>query len=267
MRRVAVRPSVRLSRSDRRHARPGAPAVGRGVHSIRLVAQRRMGREGPCLQTGLGSMCGQRQRQPPALRVVRLRLLWGRSPSPGAGSPSRLSFLLTGGAWTLGSRIPSGGEMQGPIASPRVGFAAPDFTFDLLGGGQRRHLPLWRSLNALTPSLSAFPVSVGVAHLSSGDAFGTPASMPWAIELWGARRHPTQVYEILLGLLTFGRMAPRADPDLPLDSCSSRGSRSLRRAACSWRRSEVTASSPWTACGELRWRAWVPRAGLDADAS
>ena len=56
-------------------------------------------------------------------------------------------------------------------------------------------------------------------------------------------------------------------PGPPLDSCSSRGSRSLRRAACSWRRSEVTASSPWTACGELRWRAWVPRAGLDADAS
>jgi len=44
--------------------------------------------------------------------------------------------LLAGLAWTLVSRVPSGGETQGQIASARVGFAAPDFTLDLLGGGQ-----------------------------------------------------------------------------------------------------------------------------------
>jgi len=69
--------------------------------------------------------------------------------------------------------------------------------------GQRRHLPFWASLDALAPSLAAFAVLVGLAHLSSGDAYGSPTSVPWAIELWGARRHPTQVYEILLAILTF----------------------------------------------------------------
>jgi len=69
--------------------------------------------------------------------------------------------------------------------------------------GRRRHLPLWRSLDALTPSLAAFAVFVGMAHLSSGDAFGASSSVPWAVDLWGARRHPTQVYEILLAILAF----------------------------------------------------------------
>lgn len=69
--------------------------------------------------------------------------------------------------------------------------------------GQRRRLPFWRSLDALAPSLAAFAVLVGIAHLSSGDAFGVPASVPWAIELWGAQRHPTQVYEIILAILAF----------------------------------------------------------------
>ena len=44
--------------------------------------------------------------------------------------------LFAGVAWTLVSRVPSGGKTQGQIASPRVGFAAPEFTLDRLGGGQ-----------------------------------------------------------------------------------------------------------------------------------
>ncbi len=67
--------------------------------------------------------------------------------------------------------------------------------------GQRRGLPLWPSLDALTPGLALFSVFIGLTHLSNGDAFGAPTSMPWAIELWGAQRHPSQVYEILAALL------------------------------------------------------------------
>ena len=68
---------------------------------------------------------------------------------------------------------------------------------------QRQHLPLWPALDALTPSLAGFAIFVGVAHLSSGDAFGAPTSVPWGVELWGATRHPTQVYEIALAVLVF----------------------------------------------------------------
>lgn len=64
---------------------------------------------------------------------------------------------------------------------------------------QRKGLPRWVTLDALTPGLAAFAVALGFSHLASGDAFGAPAQVPWAIELWGARRHPSQVYETLLG--------------------------------------------------------------------
>jgi phosphatidylglycerol:prolipoprotein diacylglycerol transferase len=70
--------------------------------------------------------------------------------------------------------------------------------------GQRKGLPLWSTLDALSPGLAVFGVALGLSHLSSGDAFGAPSSVPWAIELWGEHRHPSQVYEILLaGLILF----------------------------------------------------------------
>ena len=72
-----------------------------------------------------------------------------------------------------------------------VGLAAA-FAF-----GQRKRLPFWPTLDALTPGLALFAIFLGLAHLSSGDAFGAPTSLPWGIHLWGEDRHPSQVYEIL----------------------------------------------------------------------
>jgi len=74
----------------------------------------------------------------------------------------------------------------------------------MLIAGQRKHLPLWRTLDALAPGLAALSVAVGVAHLASGDAFGAPARLPWSIELWGEARHPSQVYEIIAALAVLG---------------------------------------------------------------
>lgn len=68
--------------------------------------------------------------------------------------------------------------------------------------GGRKDLHLLQTLDVLTPGLAVFGVALGFSHLSSGDAFGTPSSLPWAIELWGEIRHPTQVYEILVALLS-----------------------------------------------------------------
>lgn len=70
---------------------------------------------------------------------------------------------------------------------------------------QRRGLSLWPTLDALTPSFALFAIFIGAAHLSSGNAFGAETQLPWAVDLWGARRHPSQVYEILAtGLIFFG---------------------------------------------------------------
>lgn len=68
---------------------------------------------------------------------------------------------------------------------------------------QRAGLPFWRTMDALTPSLALFMIFLGLAHLASGDAFGAESSLPWAIELWGANRHPTQLYEIFTAIIIF----------------------------------------------------------------
>jgi phosphatidylglycerol---prolipoprotein diacylglyceryl transferase len=63
--------------------------------------------------------------------------------------------------------------------------------------GQRKQLKFWTTLDGLTPFLAVMAVCIGLAHVASGQAFGSPTSLPWAIELWGAKRHPSQIYETI----------------------------------------------------------------------
>jgi len=107
---------------------------------------------------------------------------------------ARLSFLLrypqafAASPFSLISLNPD-------LLEPFGGLAAA-----LLGGliyAQRKAMPFWSSLDALTPALAVLLLALGFAHLASGAAFGAPSELPWAIEMWGARRHPSQMYEIL----------------------------------------------------------------------
>lgn len=65
----------------------------------------------------------------------------------------------------------------------------------------RKAMPLWSTLDALAPGLAAFWIALGFSNLASGDAFGAPSRLPWAIDLWGEQRHPSQIYEILAAIL------------------------------------------------------------------
>ena len=73
-----------------------------------------------------------------------------------------------------------------------------------LGYGQRHRLPLWSTLDTLTPLFAASAIGLALAHLAAGTAFGSPTSLPWSIDLWNATRHPTQIYELILSILVFG---------------------------------------------------------------
>lgn len=66
--------------------------------------------------------------------------------------------------------------------------------------GWRNKMQLWGTLDALVPFLAALGVGLGLVHLAAGTAFGKPTSIPWAISLWNAQRHPSQVYESLAAL-------------------------------------------------------------------
>jgi len=70
--------------------------------------------------------------------------------------------------------------------------------------GQRKGLSLWSTLDALTLFFAALAIGLGLSHLASGAAFGQETSLPWGINLWGAIRHPTQIYEIIASTLTWG---------------------------------------------------------------
>ncbi len=65
---------------------------------------------------------------------------------------------------------------------------------------QRRKMSLWDTLDAFTPFFSGMAIVIGLAHFASGEAFGAPARLPWSIHLWGAYRHPTQLYETLFAV-------------------------------------------------------------------
>ena len=72
----------------------------------------------------------------------------------------------------------------------------------LLIYGQRKQLKFWVTLDRLTPFLAVLAVFIGLAHVASGQAFGSLTSLPWAIDLWGARRHPSQIYETIGAIAT-----------------------------------------------------------------
>jgi phosphatidylglycerol:prolipoprotein diacylglycerol transferase len=81
--------------------------------------------------------------------------------------------------------------------------------------GSRQKLPLWPTLDALTPLFAMIAIGLSLAHLAAGTAFGSPTSLPWGLELWNATRHPTQIYELIASLLIFTfiwfrKMAPPA---------------------------------------------------------
>lgn len=65
----------------------------------------------------------------------------------------------------------------------------------------RQHALTPSTFDALAPAIGLFLAFWALSSLFSGDGFGTPATLPWAISLWGAQRHPVQAYEAVLLLL------------------------------------------------------------------
>lgn len=85
--------------------------------------------------------------------------------------------------------------------SPLMGATVGLVTFMILM--DRKGLPLRPTLDALAPGLTFVLMAVGVSHILSGDAYGAPARVPWAIRLWNDYRHPSQFYETLSAAIIF----------------------------------------------------------------
>jgi phosphatidylglycerol:prolipoprotein diacylglycerol transferase len=70
-----------------------------------------------------------------------------------------------------------------------------------LAYAQRNHFPLWPTLDALIVLFAVLLITIAVSNFASGDAYGAPTDLPWAVNLWGSLRHPSQLYEALTALL------------------------------------------------------------------
>ena len=146
---------------------------------------------------------------------IGLTLSERRAPRRHVNLDSLSNLLLVGlVSFVVGGRVLYALENLAIFAqSPASIFSLNTALFDQWGGlvvaaimafvyGRRIHLPLWLSLDALTPLFATLAIGIAFSHLASGAAFGKETNVPWAIEQWGALRHPTQIYEIVASILT-----------------------------------------------------------------
>ena len=142
-----------------------------------------------------------------------------------------IAFLVGGRALFLLAHIPA--FIQSPISL----ISLNTDLFDAWGGAvcavvagmvvtRREQLGVWKTLDLITPLLALLAIGVSLSDLAAGTAFGRETNAAWAITLWGAQRHPTQIYELIVGLIALGVVWVR-----PRDSVE--GSRFLVWAALS----------------------------------
>ena len=112
--------------------------------------------------------------------------------------------------------------LEAPLSlfSPRLaGFMPEAFVIGGLLVGylflRWRRVPLARFVDGMTPGLVVGWAFYALANFLAGDAYGTPTHVPWAVEMWGAPRHPTQLYEMMAALITLlwilARPVPRGE--------------------------------------------------------
>jgi prolipoprotein diacylglyceryltransferase len=137
-----------------------------------------------------------------------------------------LNLVLLGlAAGAIGARLAFAARFPGAFLDHPLSLLAPRLVMlDLSGGmltgalaaliyGQRLKLPLWPTLDALTPALAILAIGLGLSQLASGDGYGATTQLPWGIELWGARRHPTQIYAVIAAALIAVIVWPRQGKD------------------------------------------------------
>ena len=116
-----------------------------------------------------------------------------------------IAFVISGRFFHALSHLPA------YLASPLSLFSPNPDLFDLTGAlvgtalimlllCRRQKIPILNALDALTPFFAVLAIGIGLMHLAAGTAFGRPSQLPWAIELWGQSRHPSQIYETLAAL-------------------------------------------------------------------
>jgi prolipoprotein diacylglyceryltransferase len=96
--------------------------------------------------------------------------------------------------------------LSDPVGGAAVGIVSA------LVYGQRNHMPLFRTLDALVPLFAVVYIGFALANTASGKDFGIVTDIQWGIEIWGAKRHPVQIYIALAGIVTLLLFWPSRAP-------------------------------------------------------
>jgi len=110
---------------------------------------------------------------------------------------ARIGFLLQNPAVFL----------ENPLSLFSLTPSMMNTSFGLLAGllstfiyAQKKHLPLWPTLDTAAPLFILILIGWHLANFASGDAYGLPTELPWGVDLWNATRHPVQLYTLILTL-------------------------------------------------------------------
>jgi len=71
-------------------------------------------------------------------------------------------------------------------------------------------MPPAATLDAVAPGIVLMLMAVSLADFAAGPGFGQATTLPWAVDMFGIRRHPVQFYELAVGaiaLVAWWRMA------------------------------------------------------------
>lgn len=77
-----------------------------------------------------------------------------------------------------------------------------------------RKIPFARFADALAPGALTAIAIIAFGQFLSGDAYGTPTDLPWAVSFWGELLHPVQLYDALsaiVGLIIVWRVRVARD--------------------------------------------------------
>jgi phosphatidylglycerol:prolipoprotein diacylglycerol transferase len=141
---------------------------------------------------------------------------WAERRSPRHGVPADAAWnagLIAGLGAVLGGRLYYAATHWEAYQANALGLIAPSMSTIAFGEGlllgllgafaylRWKRVPLRPFLDACTPGLLAAFALASVGALANGDAYGAAADVPWAIVLWDAHRHPSQVYELIAALV------------------------------------------------------------------
>lgn len=111
---------------------------------------------------------------------------------------ARLSFIAASPAAFKGN-ILSIFSLNPALLDPVGGFITGVFAGILVLN--KHSVNLWLFLDSFTLFLGPLFPAYFLSRFSAGNGYGLPTEIPWGIFLWGASRHPVQIYMTISALL------------------------------------------------------------------